>query len=47
MKCWSIGVPRRGKLHPLRRIESGQMVRSGDAPLSIPTLDAGASARIS
>ena len=38
LEYWSTGIPRRGKLHPLRRIESGQMVRSGDAACRFPRL---------
>jgi hypothetical protein len=38
---WNTGKPRRGQLHPLRRIENGQVVRSGDAPCRFPRLTLG------
>ena len=47
LEYWSIGISGRDQLHPLRRIENGSSGAPGRCPLSIPTLDAGASARIS
>lgn len=47
LEYWSTGISRRDQLHPLRRIENGSSGAPGRCPLSIPALDAGASARIS
>ena len=47
LEYWRTGVSHRDQLHPLRRIENGSSGAPGRCPLSIPMLDAGASARIS